>query len=65
MKLGIIGFPGSGKTTLFRLLTGADTAVSRRGSRGDLHVGVARVPDERLGRLAPLFNPERVVLATV
>jgi GTP-binding protein YchF len=65
MKLGIIGFPGSGKTALFQLLTGADAAVSRRGSRGDLHVGVARVPDERLGRLAPLFNPERVVMATV
>ncbi len=65
MKIGIIGFPGSGKTTLFNLLTGADAVVSRRGSRGELHVGVARVPDERLARLAPLFNLERVVFATV
>ena len=46
MKLGIVGFPGSGKTTLFNLLTGAD-AATRRVSRGALHVGVARVPDER------------------
>jgi ABC-type branched-subunit amino acid transport system ATPase component len=38
MKLGIIGFPQSGKTTLFNLLTGAD-AATRRVSRGELHVG--------------------------
>jgi hypothetical protein len=65
MKLGIIGFPESGKTTLFGLLTGADAAVARRGSRGDLHVGVARVPDDRLRRLAALFAPRRLVWATV
>jgi len=65
MKIGIIGFPGSGKTTLFTLLTGAQAAVARRGARGDLHVGVARVPDDRVGRLAALFKPERVVFASV
>jgi GTP-binding protein YchF len=66
MKLGLVGFPGSGKTTLFSLLTGAEAPVGRRGGgRGELHVGVARVPDARLARLAPLFSPERVVLAAV
>jgi ribosome-binding ATPase len=65
MKLGIIGFPGSGKTTLFGLLTGAGSVASRRGARGELHVGVARVPDERVARLAALFKPERVVYASV
>ncbi len=64
MKLGIIGFPQTGKTTLFNLLTGADAAV-RRVSRGELHVGVARVPDDRVTRLAALFKPERVVFAAV
>jgi GTP-binding protein YchF len=64
VKLGIIGFPRSGKTTLFDLLTGAD-AASRRVSRGALHLGVARVPDERVTRLAALFSPDRVVFATV
>jgi ribosome-binding ATPase len=64
VKLGIIGFPQSGKTTLFNLLTGAQ-AVSRAASRGTLHVGVARVPDERVGRLSALFRPERTVYATV
>jgi len=65
VRLGIIGFPQSGKTTLFRLLTGAETQVSRRGARGELHVGVARVPDDRVDRLAVLFKPPRVVHATV
>jgi ribosome-binding ATPase len=64
MKLGIIGFPQSGKTTLFGLLTGAGAAV-RWVSRGEWHVGVARVPDERVSRLSALFQPERTVFATV
>lgn len=58
MKLGIIGFRGSGKTTLFRLLTGAGGAVPPV-ARGRLNVGVARVPDERVRRLAALFQPEK------
>jgi hypothetical protein len=65
MKIGIIGFPGSGKTVLFGLLTGAEATASRRGSRGELHLGVARVPDDRVSRLAGLFKPERVVFAGV
>ena len=65
MKIGIIGFPQSGKTTLFNLLTGAEAAVSRPAARGKLNVGVARVPDERIARLVPLFKPERTVYATV
>ena len=65
MKLGIVGFPQSGKTTLFRLLTGTEGAVGRRAGRGELHVGVARVPDERVTRLAGLYSPRRIVFATV
>jgi hypothetical protein len=65
VKLGIIGFPGSGKTTLFNLLTGAAAAVDQPAARGRLNVGVARVPDERVTRLAALFRPERTVYATV
>lgn len=64
MKLGIIGFPASGKTTLFNLLTGAD-AATRKAARGELRVGIARVPDERLTRLAALFAPRRAVYASV
>jgi GTP-binding protein YchF len=65
MKIGIIGFPQSGKTTLFNLLTGASAAVDRPAVRGKLNVGVARVPDERVDRLVPLFRPQKTVYATI
>ena len=46
MKIGLIGLPKSGKTTLFNLLTGSNVATSRYDSgRAELHTGVARVPD--------------------
>ncbi len=65
MKSGIIGLPQVGKTSLFKILTKQD--VSERGfSRpGESHLGVATVPDDRLDRLAALFNPKRTVHATV
>jgi GTP-binding protein YchF len=65
VRIGIIGFPGSGKTTLFNLLTGAAAGVAQPAGRGRLNVGVARVPDDRVTRLAALFQPERTVQATV
>jgi GTP-binding protein YchF len=65
VRLGIIGFPGSGKTTLFNLLTGAEANVAQSPGRGRLNVGIARVPDDRVTRLAALFQPERTVYASV
>ena len=65
MKIGLIGLPKSGKTTLFNLLTGASVATSRYDSgRAELHTGVARVPDERVDRLAELFKPRKTTYAT-
>jgi ribosome-binding ATPase len=65
VKLGIVGFPQSGKSTLFALLTESEAAVTKKAARGELRAGVARVPDERLTRLAACFAPRRAVLATV
>ena len=65
MRLGIIGFPASGKTTLFNLLTGASAGAAQTPGRGRLNVGVARVPDDRVTRLSALFHPERTVYASV
>jgi GTP-binding protein YchF len=64
LRAGLIGFPGTGKTALFQLLTSAREAP-RQGGRGEAHVGVSRVPDERLDRLTALFNPRKRVPATV
>jgi len=65
MKIGLIGLPKSGKTTLFNLLTGAHVATSRYDTgRGELHTGVARVPDPRVDRLSALFSPRKTTPAT-
>src|SRR4029453_12555294 len=65
VKPGIPGFPASGKTPLFNLLTGAEAGVAQPPGRGRLNVGVARVPDDRVTRLSVLFQPKKTVYATV
>jgi len=64
MKTGIIGLPQVGKTSLFRILTKTHLAVSHANPR-EAHVGVAKVPDERLDRLADLFHPKKLTHAAV
>jgi GTP-binding protein YchF len=65
MKIGLIGLPKSGKTSLFNLLTGSSAATSSFGaSRGEMHTGIARVPDERVDRLSALFKPKKTTFAT-
>jgi ribosome-binding ATPase len=62
MQTGIIGLPQVGKTTLFRILTKAQ--VDAKGGQ-TAHVGVAKVPEPRLGELAKLYNPKKITYATV
>jgi GTP-binding protein YchF len=64
LRAGLIGFPGSGKSALFQLLTSVREAP-RPGARTDANVGVSRVPDRRLDQLTALFNPRKRVPATV
>ena len=65
MKIGLIGLPKSGKTTLFNLLTGAAVPTSRYdGGRAELHTGIARVPDSRIDRLSALFSPKKTTYGT-
>jgi GTP-binding protein YchF len=63
MKTGIVGLPQTGKSSLFRMLTKAP--VADHGGSRESHVGVARVPDDRLDRLAALYDPKKLVHATV
>ena len=62
MKTGIIGLPQVGKTSLFRMLTKAQ--VSERANPREAHIGVAQVPDDRLDRLAALYDPKKLVRKT-
>jgi ribosome-binding ATPase YchF (GTP1/OBG family) len=64
MKTGIIGLPQVGKTSLFRILTKAHRSSAPSNPR-EAHIGVAKVPDDRLDRLAALYNPEKLTHASV
>jgi GTP-binding protein YchF len=64
MKMGLIGYPLVGKTTLFNTLTGSRIPLSKYiASRASPNIGVAKVPDERVSKLAELFKPKKTVFA--
>src|SRR5882672_3734174 len=65
MKTGIIGLPQVGKTALFRMLTKTQLSEHALANPREAHVGVAKVPDDRLDRMAALFNPKKLTHAAV
>jgi GTP-binding protein YchF len=65
MKVGLVGFAGSGKTTIFNTLTGLTAEVGGYGAKEKANVGVIKVPDERIDRLAELFNPKKKTYAEI
>jgi ribosome-binding ATPase YchF (GTP1/OBG family) len=62
MKVGLVGFAGSGKSTVFHWLTGVkpDPASGQRGQ-----LGAARIPDARLDWLSAQFRPKKTTPATI
>jgi hypothetical protein len=60
LKIGLVGFAGSGKTTVFNTMTGLDVPV---GYGGEVRLGTVRVPDERIDRLSAMFNPKKTTYA--
>lgn len=65
MRLGIIGLPQSGKTTVFNALTRTDQPITMSGGRFDVHTAVVDVPDERVDKLSAMFKPEKTIYAKV
>jgi len=65
MKTGIIGLPQVGKTSLFQILTKAHLSEQARANPREAHIGVAKVPDDRLDRLAALYSPNKLTHASV
>jgi len=63
MRTGIIGLPQVGKTSLFKILTHAH--LDPKAAHQAVHVGVARVPDPRLDKLAALYKPKKTTHAHV
>jgi len=62
LRAALIGLPSSGKTTLFQLMTSIHDTP--RG-KGDVNIGISKVPDERLDTLTAMYNPKKRVPATV
>ncbi len=65
MKLGIIGLPQSGKTTLYNALTRGNTPTTASAGRIEVHTGVVEVPDPRVDKLSGMFNPKKTIYAKV
>ena len=59
MKIGLVGFAASGKTTVFSALTGAETG----GGKGAL--GTVHVPESRVDRLAEMWSPRKTTYAEI
>ncbi len=64
MRLGIIGLPQSGKTTLFNALTRGSQPTGATG-KIEIHTAVVDVPDARVDRLSVMFNPKKTIYAKV
>ena len=62
LRAALIGFPSSGKSTLFQLMTSAKDAPK---GKGDVAIGISKVPDTRLDTLTAMYNPRKRVPATV
>ncbi len=65
MQLGIIGLPQSGKTTVYKALTGADIPTEISAGHLEVHTSVVDVPDPRVDKLCEIFKPKKVVRAKV
>jgi GTP-binding protein YchF len=64
MKTAIVGLAGAGKTTVFNTLTRGHAETGGVGGM-QLNLGVDKVPDERLSKLAEVFKPKKIVHADV
>src|SRR5689334_13466651 len=66
MRLGIIGLPNSGKTTLFNALTGGNYETSAVGGKTfHVNTAVVNVPDTRLDVLEKMYASKKKVFATI
>jgi GTP-binding protein YchF len=65
MDLGIIGFQRSGKTTIFNAVTKGNAQTGSYGAGVQPNIGVVKVPDERLDKLAKIFDPKKFTLADI
>jgi hypothetical protein len=63
MKIGLVGLPGSGKSSVFGALTGIAVDTCYAGRSDKANVGVVKVPDPRVDALAALYQPKKTIYA--
>ncbi len=62
MRIGLFGFPMTGKTTLFQILTGIELQPHHHG---EAQIGMTKVPEPRLTRLCEMYDPKKTTPATI
>jgi len=65
LRAALIGFGSSGKSTLFQLMTSVKETGRAAHGKGEATVGISKVPDARLDKLAEMYNPRKKTPATV
>jgi len=65
MKIGLIGLPLTGKTTLFNLLTNTKASTGMFASKAEANIGTAKVPDSRIDFLSSLYHPKKTTYAQI
>jgi len=66
MKIGLLGLPNSGKTTIFNALTRSEAEVGAyTNNKAEPNVAVVEVGDERISRLTQLYHPKKTTYATI
>ena len=65
MNIGLVGFPRSGRSSVFSALTGLAAGAGGRRARGGAKIGTVKVPDPRVDALARLYRPRRSVYAEI
>ena len=63
MKIGLVGMPACGKSTVFGALTGMAVDTGYAAASGKANVGVVKVPDPRVDALAALYSPKKTIYA--
>ena len=65
MKIGLVGLPGSGKSTVFGALTGQAVETGYAGKSERENLGSVKVPDQRVDALAAIYSPKKIIYAEI
>ncbi|MBF0205976.1 MAG: redox-regulated ATPase YchF [Oligoflexia bacterium] len=63
MKIAILGLPGAGKKTIFKLLTGRESPVSGQRRLNEVVTGIAPVRDPRVDKIVEMVHPQKITYA--